>query len=123
MRRSRHRPPELKLKSNFVYVDVERFIGSGIDPDTGLDAGGSWVAQYQNMPCRFASTRILGAGALAQTEAGELSVSEYLMIFEGKYAVRARDRIKDYNGVYYRVNDVRPYATHKEAYCDTTEVD
>ena len=123
MRRSRHRPPELKLKADFVYVDVERFIGSGIDPDTGLDAGGSWIVQYQNMPCHFESTRILGAGALAQTEAGELSVSEYLMTFEGKYAVRKRDRIKDYAGIYYRVNDVRPYVTHKEAYCDTTEVD
>jgi len=123
MRRSRHRPPVWKPQADFVYVDVERYIGSGVDPDTGLDAGGSWVVQYQNVRCHFESTRLLSAGALAHTEAGELSVSEKLVTFESKYAIKARDRIKTYEGVYYRINDVRPYATHKEAYCDTTEID
>lgn len=121
MRRSRHRPPKWEPKSNFIYVDVERLAATTQDDSFGEDSDPVWSALYSNMKCRFESTRLLTAGQLVMTEAGQVSQSEYLMTFESRFEVKARDRVKDIDGNYYRVNDVRPYGRHTEAFCDIAE--
>lgn len=121
MRRSRHRPPAFKPKSDFVYVNIERVTGT--TPNRWGEPTQVWGTIYANMRCHFEYIENRQfRGALAQTPAGLLALSEKLMIFESVFIVKARDRVRDYEGNYYRVNDVRPFGTHKEAYCDATEI-
>lgn len=123
MRRSRHRPPAWKPKADFVYVNVERVTSASTTNRFG-EASQVWTTIYANMRCHFESLENRQfRGALVQTPAGLLSLSEFLMTFENVFVVKARDRIKDYAGLYYRVNDARPFGTHKEAFCDATEID
>lgn len=123
MRRSKNRPPPWQPFSDFVYVDVQRLQATTQDTSFGEDDNGTWTTVYSNLPCHFDSSPTYAAGGLNMTEAGQLSLSDYLMVFDPGYTVKSRDRIVDIDGNIYAVMNVRPYATHKEAYCKVAEID
>lgn len=122
MRRSRHRPLKWQPRSDFVYVDIQRPQSTTTNESFGEGSNSEWVTIYANMKCHFESRQLVNTGGLPMTEAGLLSESEYLLTCDPKFIVNARDRVVDIDGNAYRVNNARNYATHREVYCDATEI-
>jgi len=123
VRRSRNKPQAMILRSDFIYVHIDRVIGTTTDDTFGEDSDPTWTRQYTDAKCHKESNQQqTGAQGLGITPPSLISISEFLFIFESDILVKTRDRITDIDGNTFRVNEVKPYETHREAFADAAEL-
>lgn len=115
-------PKYAPSRFNREYVDIERRVEGVVNSTTGEPAI-TWAVRTSNAVCNIIPGGNISGEQLSYFQAGLIHLASDLGLFTVGVTIIPRDRIKNYDGNYYDVLDMKNYRTHKEVLLRILEPD